>query len=300
MLTIVRGVGFPGLALGLAAAFLTVRATGQVPPASVHVEDHWPISKAVGLLEGYYGVPISLEDLSAYEYQGELRELDNFAQLQQARPSMKRILYPHGVLDVSFPEPATTATPASVANIVRALLAQHVKNGNAGQFRLLETSETLVILPTARKDSAGSLIPDRSPLELRISFPQADRDANTAFEVFCQAATKALGRNVGLWTNVGTWQQTVDVGANNEVARDVLVKILSGLHWADSAVPFPRSRISYAFAPLPGVDGYSFSVHQVSVERPDKYGRPTRVAVPRPGPLDMSRPALADIPSLRR
>ena len=48
------------------------------------------------------------------------------------------------------------------------LLAQHVKNGNAGQFELLETSEGLVIVPTARKNAAGEVIPDRSPLEQRI------------------------------------------------------------------------------------------------------------------------------------
>ena len=279
---------------------MAVGATAQGPPATVHVEDHWPLSRAAELLESYYGVPTSLEDISVYEYPGELRELDNFPQLQQARPNMKRILYPPGVLDVSFPDSAATATPANVAAILVALLAQHVKNGNAGQFGLLETSESLVIVPIARKNAVGAVVPDRSPLELRISFPEADRDISEAFEAFCQAVTNALGKKVRLWSNFGIWRQTVTIGANNEVARDVLLKIISALRSGDSAGLYPGPRASYLLAKLPGVEGYAFHVHQVSVERPDRFGRPFRVGVPGTGPLDMNRPALADLPRLRK
>ena len=185
------------LAAAVLAASLAAACSAQGAPDTVHVSDHYPLYAAANLLEKHYGVPISLEEVSAYEYEGELRELDNLAELQKTRPNMKRILFPNGSLDVSFSEPAGTATPAGVAKIVRDLLAQHVKNGNAGQFGLLETSESLVIVPTARKNSAGAWIPDRSPLDLRISFPEADRTAGEAFHAVCDALTTVVGKRAG-------------------------------------------------------------------------------------------------------
>jgi hypothetical protein len=288
------------LATAVLAGSLAAACSAQGLPASVHVDDHRPLMKAGQLLQDRYGVPISFEDASAYEYEGELKELDNFAELKRIHPDMKRILFPNGSLDVSFSEPENTATPAGVGKILRDLLAQHVENGNPARFGLLETSESLVIVPTARKNSAGALVSDRSPLELRISFPEADRTAGEGFDVFCQALTQALGKTVGLWSNVLDWQQRATVGANNEVARVVLLRIIANLRFEGAPPQAVRPRVSYVFGPNVGLDSFRLSVRQVAVKRPDRYGRLLPIMVPRTGPLDMNRPALADIPSLRR
>src|SRR5580698_9640362 len=113
-----KGTGGRGVAVWVTAAVLVAVSLGQVPTSTVHVSDHWPLGKASTLLERHYGVPISYEDLSVYEYEGELRELDNFAESLKIHPNMKRILFPNGVLDFSFPEPVETATPASVAGML--------------------------------------------------------------------------------------------------------------------------------------------------------------------------------------
>jgi hypothetical protein len=287
-----------GFAIWAVATVFAVAGAAQGSASIVHVDDHWPLSKASQLLESHYGVPISMEDVSAYEYVGELRELDNFAELQRAHPDIKRLLYPRGVLDVSFPEPADKTTPAGVANILGDLLTQHVRNGNPGQFSLLVTPEALVIVPTARRNSSGTLVPDRSPLEMRISFPEADRDAAQAFEAFCEALTTALGKKAVLW-NSPFQQQKVRIGANNEVARDVLVRMIASLRWDEPfslKVARPMARLSWTFAPLPGTQDYALSLRQVSVVRPGRNGLTTRVPIFRTGPLDMNQPVPRGMP----
>ena len=107
------------------------------------------------------------------------------------------------------------------------------------------------------------------------------------------ALTDALGRKVGSWTaGALNWQQTVRIGANNEIARVVLLRMISGFHWKDPATSLAPLRYSWSLTPNIGLGTYAFAMRQVFVERPGRSGQTVDVPIRRTGPLNMNQSVL--------
>src|SRR5262249_31479567 len=150
----------------------------RVITQGITVNDSRPLAKAAEILMDRYGVPISYEDISAYVYSPELEDTIGFV---KDNPSAKNIpprkqtlsftVQPFGATNFTQP-----ADKASVSSFLQTVIDQHSANGNAGQFKKMETPIGLAIVPTAARNTLGNFVPDQSPLDLRISFPQHDKN----------------------------------------------------------------------------------------------------------------------------
>src|SRR5262249_893834 len=127
-----------------------------------------------------------------------------------------------------------------VTQILQDVIEQHRARGNPGQFRLLTINDGFAIIPTAKRDATGNLVSEQSPLDSQISFPVAVRSGMETLRLICEAITTASGRKVG--GSLGPkhlFFTVVEVGADHETARDVLVRAWRGLHWADPQLSSP-------------------------------------------------------------
>jgi hypothetical protein len=201
----------------------------QLTTGEISVTEPRPLARVAEILTTRYGVPVSYEDVSAYAYDGDLSAATSEKQGPRAAailPRSSSLKFFPEALAISF-DPVRTADPAAVAKMLGGILAQHEAAGNPGRFKLLETAAGLVIVPTAVRDYSGTFIPDQSLLDMRISFQAAAGDADSALLAFRDALKAVSGKEVSI---EGFWAQSGPVGANNEIARDVLARILNGLH----------------------------------------------------------------------
>lgn len=211
-----------------------VVAASQTPTAQVVVgaDGRQPALYEAGvLLEHKYGVPISYEDVA---YAGSDLDVTTF----------RRPVPRSGPLTLDLSPAVTEPEPRTVALLLQRLLEQHVRNGNPGQFKLIETAAGLDIVPVSARNSVGTSIPYSSPLETRISLPVEERDAGATVSLICQLVSSASGKEIGMGgAEPGPlhWQK-VRIGANNEVARDVLARLLVSTYPEGSNGPNDRAR----------------------------------------------------------
>ncbi len=229
------------------------------------IVDARPLKKAAEALEALHGVPISYEDPSAYAYNGDLSDPFEFraANALPPRDSSLKFVSEHLKGAIERPDahgvhPLLQAAPeADVARILQSVVDQHASNGNPGRFKILATPAGLVIVPTAARNSRGERVPDQSLLDFRISLPEMDTDADLAIEAFCKALSAASGKTVQPADAFLT--RTARIGADNEVARDVLVRLLNGMHETRGGIrnadgTLPVVKVAWTLTTQPGFD----------------------------------------------
>jgi hypothetical protein len=199
-----------------------------------------PLDEAVDQLESKLKKPISYEDV-ALIYSGDYaRPLDTvWGRKVDERDDRFRanntIVLAGGALDIHIPADAAGKPSVPISQVLWELIDQHKARGNPGQFRLISAGDALVIVPTAKGGVNGMLVPEYSPLDSDISFPVEKRSGGETLEAICKAVTTASGRRVtlGMLPRNLSQQTTIELGADPEIARDVLMKALRGLRWAD-------------------------------------------------------------------
>lgn len=99
------------------------------------------------------------------------------------------------------------------------------------QFRVLESGDRAYIVPVGARDANGTFTKLPAPLDVRISLPSEPRTSWNLIDAICAAVSKEAGTKVfnasmlwGVESSDGPPKYTV--GANNEVARDVLRRAL--------------------------------------------------------------------------
>jgi hypothetical protein len=251
----------------------------------VRVDDARPLEKAAEIIQMRYGVPIFYEDPN-YAYRGDL--VDKNSEYRRTHPGVATSFAPKGgTLSLDLPGPVEAVSKATITGLLQSLLDQHERNGNISQFKLMDTGEGIAIVPTATRDKLGSLAPDRSLLDLRISFPEEERSFDQTIEVFCQAVSAASsGIEVG-YVGQPVKRLLVRAGATNEIARDVLVRIFANMH-PEGVSSSPAIRVSWRlFSAIESGNSYSYLLRldAVLVERPGANGTVTRAPVLRGDPL---------------
>ena len=260
-----RLVRFLGLALFTAIGLrhLPAADSGSI----VMVEAPRPLAKMAAVLTERYGVPVSYEDVSRYSYYAELEDPVNFhareprSKVLPPRPSRLSILTP----PVSERTPATSSTITALLN---SALEKHESSGNPGRFRLLQTGTALVITPVAARNASGQFVPDASPLELRISIPEADGTSLAALTAFSHALSAAAGKRVDFFDGFITTE--FRFGADNEIARDVLSRLIQtaskhmvGIHSTDSHET-AHAKIAWDLILNPGLEAPHDGAYELS------------------------------------
>ncbi len=168
----------------------------------VSITDVRPLMKAAEYVTGRYGIPVAYEDLPASAYAG-------------GPPPPSTVRFRARSLPTNYTWPADTT---KVAAVLQEMLEQNAGIGNAGRFRVLTTAAGLVIAP-------------REPtiLDAQISF--AETDGSSAFAALDVALHPGAERIIAATGPMeSAYSKTKTFSANNEVAREVLVKLLNGLH----------------------------------------------------------------------
>jgi hypothetical protein len=199
-----------------------------------------PLAEAARQLEEKLGMAISYEDVAPI-YRGDYaRPLDTdwgrkIDEEGDHRFRDNRIDIAGGALDIHIPVDAAGNPAMPVSQILWELIDQHKARGNPGQFQLLTVDDSLVIVPVSKRDTNGMLIPEHSPLDAQISFPMARRGGAETFDVISKTVTTASGRTVhfGLGGPKRFAKTAIELGADRETARDVLIRALKGLRYED-------------------------------------------------------------------
>jgi len=116
------------------------------------------------------------------------------------------------------------------ADLLQSSLSDHANRGNPGIFRLVSVGGYgFSIVPEQIRGEQGQWVSTMSPLDARISFPAKDRTLGATIDLIASAVSEATGikvqasiRLLGI-TSIFEVART-PVGAQNEVARDVLAK----------------------------------------------------------------------------
>lgn len=147
--------------------------------------------------------------------------------------------------------PSDSRSEPNLETLLQELLEQHARNGNPGQFKLIKTADGFAIIPVAVKDETGAMVPYRPLLDAVISFPEADRSADATLDLICRLAGSASKKHIGLGGGPGALKRMrVRLGADHEVARDVIQRMLASVYveGPESVPPTNASTQQFKFA----------------------------------------------------
>jgi hypothetical protein len=185
-----------------------------------------------------FGVPISYEDPPWLWVDDSIPWIDTPEAL--GNPSARsrananfRVPRP-GSLEMQLPIDWAKDRNESATQAATAAVSQHTTQGNPGRFSIVTLSNFgMSIVPIQARNSTGSLVDVHSPLDARISFPESERKAFETLQLIGSLASAASpGSKIQVDVTAGGLpfppleQGVITVGAQNEVARDVLARAL--------------------------------------------------------------------------
>lgn len=221
-----------------------------------------PLAVAARLLERKLGVPVSYEDA----------EWQNVMDLRA------------GTMDVALPATAAALQAPNYVNLIEGAIRSYGNFGNSGDFVLRRFGESeFSIVPATMLTTANQTRGYVSPLDMKISFPAADRSLSETIDLIYKTIKDTgrgpisgqeplSGRPQYAWDGpVLTGNHTlpyfkgvrVTVGANDEVARNVLAKALR--------IP-GQHKVSWSMLYAPNTRQYFVNLSGVQVEVRDISG----------------------------
>lgn len=242
-------------------------AYGQVAsPVSTSVNLHIagdarPLATAADRLQARLGVPINYED-PQYVDESEIEDVAREVvrdDCYSAIPPCRVLIPKRSRLSGSI---MTTGVEPSAA--VRAAINLHHQNRNPGIFRLLTPPDSFTIVGSQVKGPGGQMIASFSPLDRLVSIAPQKRSAYEFVRLVCELVSQ-WGVKVELVsypTNLFT-QMSVDIGADNQPARTVLLRAYASLHWADPDLvssPAPKRRLVWRLFYGPAEKAYYMNV----------------------------------------
>lgn len=217
------------LALSRESLIGTSMAT-QIAENLLSVEGARPIAKAMVMLESRYAQPITYEE-GPYAYTGDVEDVT------VAENAPRRILAPRRWrIDAKMllPENATKADLIGLVNSFLHTAAQD--RGMSESFRVLQSSYGLHVVPTKVRNREGQETAVMPVLDVRLTVPRQSGDQYSLLQSLCHEVSQATGVDVILATIPPDFiKRTATIGAENDPARDVLIRVLKedgrGLSW---------------------------------------------------------------------
>ncbi len=262
------------------------RASEVAPEFVISVNDPRPLAQAAQQLELKFGTGISYED-AAWTYSGDsikAAQTDWGRKIAEKNPAFKAVIPAGGSLQIKIPFDRASRRPIpSVNTVLQNVLDQHKVRGNPGEFTFVNLGDDFSIMPTMARDEAGRMVPARSPLDFPISFSSAERSGIETLQLICDTVTVASGRKVdlGIVPSNLLFNSVVQLSANGEGARDVLIKALRALRWPDPRNLGQIPKLSWSLLYGPDTQYYSLNIKGVEQEVRGPTGALRRVPVAR-------------------
>lgn len=191
------------------------------------IEDPRPLEQAAILLERKLGVPVWYED-PLWAFSGDLVQA---ADLQQNRevstknPGWLGPLVPRGGrFEITLPATAEALRASDPLTLLQTVVDRNTAFGNAGTFKVVKVLDSgYSIVGTAVADNTGRLKATAPPLDRSVSFPEMERTLADTLNLICEQ----VGVQLMVQFRGGPEQsRLVRIGANNEVARNVLARTM--------------------------------------------------------------------------
>jgi hypothetical protein len=197
--------------------FTKVAAAAAAFGASVVVSDPRPVAAAIEEIEKLSGRPITYEDPPI---------LNKDYMMPMVEGGDPRLLVPRGGSSLRFTLPADASAEQKVA-AAQSMVGTYNASHGAATFSVSQDGLTHVV-PRQTMDASGRLTPVTPVLGTRITVAAKPRSAMELLGEICQAVSRVSGQPVGIGTvpNNALLQQTIEIGANNEPAREVLEKLI--------------------------------------------------------------------------
>jgi hypothetical protein len=202
-----------------------VTGSRQLDDGTWRIEGQIPLRIAAELLQRKFGVPISYED-PVWSFAGDIANSADLAENRAVAakdPNWKGRLFPRpGILDLTLPGNASAIKRDEMIEIIQTALKIHVTNHNPGEFKLVEFGDhELAIVADRAANSSGKMVKQVLPLDRIISLPEQERSLNDTLDIILRPL------NV---TPIVQFRDPnlprVTIGAQNEIARNVLSKAL--------------------------------------------------------------------------
>jgi hypothetical protein len=191
-----------------------------------------PLRQAVMAVREEYGWIVDFED-PPYQSQYDLVEVTDPKWRSQHLSSRGAWIVSGGKFQTEYPEfPNTSTSSSREESVLNKIVADYNQSGNPGKFRVQkESGGRYAVIGAAIKDQSGDDRYISSILDTPISFPEESRGAvDTVNLILAEVSRKTLTELL-LTSDFGTsplQRFRVDLGAQNELARDLIVKTLSG------------------------------------------------------------------------
>jgi hypothetical protein len=205
----------------------------RVSDRNYRVTDSRPLARVANFLEKKLAVPISYEDPAWSNSADMVQAGDILARrnaIPSSNPTWRGPLVPReGSVDVVLPALRGKSDMDNALSVLQDSINNHRTRRNSGEFKVLQLSDgQLSIVPDRVADKDGRMIAQPSLLDLRISFPEAERTRGETLKLICQALSAAgkVSVNIGSIPNEAFPKAKVQVGANSAIAREVLLKTL--------------------------------------------------------------------------
>jgi hypothetical protein len=202
-----------------------VRGTSANQTDEISVIDPRPLASAVWALEKRFGWTITYED-PPYEFAADIQEVTSSVR-KDYDPSKPKVFIPRGGR-FTFPvnDNADTSPPSEV---LVALLNSYHASGYPGEFRIISGGKTFHVVPTMSNNARGIPEARRSHLDALVTITERERTVFDMVQTILNTVTASGGHRGGIGTvPLNLLAQTKLRGAaNNEMARDVLVRTLA-------------------------------------------------------------------------
>ncbi|MFZ3326745.1 MAG: hypothetical protein WA231_13005, partial [Methylocella sp.] len=198
--------------------FIKAPAAAPAFGASVVVSDPRPVAAAIEEIEKLSGRPITYED-------PPFLNKDYMTPMVESVTGDPGLLVPSGgSLRFTLPADASAEQKAAAA---QSMVGNYNASHGAATFSVSQDGLTHVV-PRQTMDASGRLMPVTPVLDTRITMAAKTRSAMELLGEICQAVSLISGQPVGIGTvpTNALYQQKIEIGANNEPARQVLEKLI--------------------------------------------------------------------------
>jgi len=216
-----------------------------------------PLAEVANQLETLSGIPINHEDVR-YENAADVQDVTESVVKPEYRARHKsgapiKVLGPRGgELSLSV-EVDAAGRPVDLSTALVAALAAHKAKGFPGAYTLV------------RESGAFALSPVKSILETPVTLAPVPRSAAETLKLILDGVSKASGFqvDVGMIPLNGFIPRTVTIGAWNESAKSVLLRLFAEVAPAKTVLGGSATTLSYRLLFDPGDKAYALNIHGI-------------------------------------